>query len=156
MNPDDLRSIIQSTLTPLAIYSAAAEELLMATCAQESHLGQYRRQINGPALGIFQMEPGDFDDIFANFLAFKPALRDEVMALSTVQPPQATELVNNDPFAIAMCRVHYMRAPRPLPAATDLEGLWMYYKVNYNSLQGAATQAQFYSNYHRLVGGSAQ
>lgn len=152
----ELRELIKTTLMPMSLYSAQAEELLMATCAQESLLGTYRHQLNGPAIGIFQMEPGDFDDIWVDYLNYRQKLHDAVAALASNTPPVASDMQNNDPFAIAMCRVHYERCPRALPAATDLNAIWMYYKVNYNSIHGAATQGQFYSNYHRLVGGAAQ
>jgi hypothetical protein len=141
----------------LQLYSPAAEELLMATCAQESLLGKYRHQVNGPAIGIFQMEPEDHDDIWKNFLAYKPALAATVKAFAprVVGHPLASEMQENDPYAIAMCRVHYVRAPDPLPAATNLNALWNYYKRFYNTPQGAATQAEFYEHY-KLTGGLAK
>lgn len=154
MNPDSLRQLIRSTLTPLGLYSADAEELLMATCAQESHLGVYRHQIRGPAVGIFQMEPEDHDDIWTNFLAYHFDLGDAVRKLSGQLSPTVDDLQNNDPYAIAMCRIHYERAPGSLPSASDLGALWNYYKQHYNTPQGAATQAEFVANY-RLTGGSA-
>jgi hypothetical protein len=156
LEPTELRALIKSTLSPLNLYSAAAEELLMATCAQESGLGTYRRQLSGPAIGIFQMEPETFNDIWTNYLAYHTTLAAEVTALATTSPPRPVELATNDPFAIAMCRVHYLRAPGALPAATDLAGLWSYYKAHYNTPLGAATQQQFYANYHKLVQGAAR
>jgi hypothetical protein len=153
LDPAALRQLIQQTLTPLSLYSPAAEELLMATCAQESLMGKYRHQVNGPAIGIFQMEPGDFNDIWQNFLRGK-TLGDQIGALASTQPPRPIEMQNNDPFAIAMCRAHYYRVPHPLPDPSNLEGLWTYYKTYYNSLLGAATREQFVANY-KLTGGSA-
>lgn len=149
-----LRALIQRTLKPLNLYSLSAEELLMATCAQESLLGAYRHQQNGPAIGIFQMEPGDFNDIWQNFLAGKH-LADQITALASTCPPRPIEMQNNDPFAIAMCRVHYLRAPAALPASDDLAGLWQYYKKFYNSVLGAATQDEF-NRHYKLTGGDAQ
>lgn len=152
IEPQELRDLIRSTLTPLGLYSADAEELLVATCAQESHLGVYRQQIGGPALGIYQMEPEDFYDIWKNYLAYHPQLADAIRALNTstvgVIPG---ELINNDAFATAMARVHYLRAPGTLPAAADLEAIWAYYKAHYNTPAGAATHDQFIANYHRYV-----
>jgi hypothetical protein len=140
----------------MGLYSPEAEELLMATCAQESLLGRYRRQVNGPAVGIFQMEPEDFNDIGVNFLQGRQDLMRRVMALGTPGARvSAEELVDNDPLAIAMARIHYLRAPGALPAATDLQGIWNYYKLHYNTLGGAATEAEFYTHYHTLVGGAA-
>lgn len=154
MKATDLRQLIKGSLGSL--WSPAAEELLMATSAQESHLGQYRHQINGPALGIYQMEPGDHDDIWKNFLAYKPELAALAASASKDPAHPASEMQLNDAYATVMCRLHYMRCPRALPDPTDLNALWMYYKVNYNSVKGAATAVQFYANYHGYVGGDAR
>jgi hypothetical protein len=155
MDPLALRALIKKTLSPLGLYSLDAEELLMATCAQESLLGKYRRQgNNGPAIGIFQMEPNTFNDIWQNYLAYHEQLADGLRALASTQPPRPIEMLMNDPFAICMCRVHYLRVPHPMPSGTSLQGLWGYYKVYYNSVLGAATQEEFVRNY-KLTGGSA-
>lgn len=154
MNPESLRQLIRAALMPLGLYSEDAEELLMATCAQESKLGLYRHQINGPALGIFQMEPEDHNDIWKNYLTYHPALQSALRRVAGHIAPAAIDLQFNDPYAIAMCRIHYERAPGALPAATDLSGLWWYYKQHYNTPAGAATEAEFRHNYV-LTGGSA-
>lgn len=153
LDPAALRQLIKDTLVPLALYSADVEELLMATCAQESLLGTYRHQVHGPAIGIFQDEPGDFYDIWNNCLS-GTKLGVMIGALASTQPPLPAELQNNDRFAIAICRAHYLRVKHPLPSASDLMGLWHYYKTYYNSIEGAATQEQFVQNY-KLTGGSA-
>jgi len=159
MDIQPLRFLIRTTLTPLGLYSTNAEELLCATCAQESLLGVYRQQVNGPALGIFQMEPEDFNDIWKNYLAYHAALANQISAIGGMAPGlvvPASLLINNDPLAIAMARVHYERAPGALPDAADLAGLWSYYKQHYNTPEGAAKQADFYRNYHTLVQGNAR
>ena len=155
LNPNLLRGNIQNTLTPLGLYSPEAEELLMATAAQESLLGQYRTQMGGPALGIFQMEPATFNDIWANYLHYKP-IAAPVQALFTNGIINVQDIVNNDVAAIAMARVQYLRAPGMLPAETDLAGLWAYYKRVWNTPLGSARQAGFYRNYHNLVQGAAR
>lgn len=149
LDPAVLRALIRDTLTPLGLYSTDAEELLMATAANESHLGEYRLQIGGPAIGIFQDEPEDFADLYANFLAYRPELRARVDVLSTVHTAQ--DLENNDPYAIAICRCHYLRAPEALPAATDFFAIYDYYKRFYNSYEGAANQEAFAACYKRYV-----
>src|SRR5260370_40232291 len=99
LEPKIFRHLIKDTLTPLGLYSADAEELLMATCAQESLLGQYRHQVNGPAIGIVQDEPADFNDLWKNY-PNGTRLGEEIDALASTQPPRPMELQNNDPFAI--------------------------------------------------------
>ena len=150
MKAADLRKLIEQTLTPLNLYTAGAEELLMATCANESNLGQFRTQEGGgPARGIFQMEKEDHDDIWTNFLAYHPSLVAQLHTLSA--NCLCDDMINNDPYAIAMCRIHYIRAPGVLPAPTDVEGIWNYYKQHYNTPQGAATHDGFMAKYHRYV-----
>lgn len=155
MDINSLRALIKQTLQPLGLYSADAEELLCATCAQESLLGRYRQQVGGPARGIFQEEGEDFQDLFLNYLDGRSALYTQVASLFETQPPGVSELVNNDKAAIAICRVHYERAPGALPKCTDLGGLWAYYKAHYNTPRGAATAAEFTRHYQMLVHGVA-
>jgi len=147
----DLRKLIQSTLTPLNLYSTNAEELLMATCANESNLGEYRTQIHGPARGIFQMEGEDFDDIWKNYLHYKPELAAKIMSNNNGKQGTVDDLINNDAYAIAMCRVHYLRSPGSLPPSTDIEQIWNYYKLHYNTPQGGARHDEFIKKYNLYV-----
>ena len=141
LDPKYLRQLIKDTLTPLNLYSADVEELLMYTSANESHLGFYRlQQPSHIAKGIFQDEDEDFNDLYANYLKYHPTLMQQVNALSTVQPPTPMELVNNDKFAVVVCRAHYLRSSGSIPHATDLDGIWNYYKIHYNTIKGAATK----------------
>jgi hypothetical protein len=50
----DLRQyVIRPTLQRLGLWSLAAENLLLGTAAQESKLGYYLHQLEGPALGLY-------------------------------------------------------------------------------------------------------
>lgn len=152
LNVQDLRNLIRQTLTPIGTYSADAEELLLATCANESNFGEYRTQApHGPARGIFQMEGEDFNDIWANYLRYHTGLATSVEALNNGVQGTVDDLTNNDPYAIAIARVHYSRAPGALPSASDLEAIWAYYKAHYNTPQGAATHDQFVAKYKKFV-----
>lgn len=138
LDPNVLREQIKQVTTGLGIYSADATELMLFTSANESHLGVYRTQApTGPARGIFQCEGNTFKDLYANFLVYHPALQAKINALSTSHT--VDDLVNNDAYAIAICRAHYYRVPHALPSASDIEAMWNYYKQYYNSLNGAAT-----------------
>lgn len=157
MDAPTLRSLIQTTLqsAPRPLYDKDAEELLVATCAQESHLGQYRQQINGPALGIFQMEPEDCNDIWANYLHYNGDLASWVRGYQKLPILGSREIITNDQLAIALARVHYLRAPGALPSGKDLAALYAYYKAHYNTPQGAATWPQFRINYGLYAQGTA-
>ncbi len=151
MTAENLRQLIKNTLSPINLYNANAEELLMATCANESNLGQYRTQIHGPARGIFQMEGEDFIDIWNNYLKYHGTLAFQVKNYNGGEQGTVDDLVNNDQYAIVMCRIHYLRAPGSLPPANDIDAIWNYYKLHYNTPNGAATRDEFMLKYNKFV-----
>jgi hypothetical protein len=64
INPKDLRHFVIEPICELLASKAGVphpsfiDDLLIATCAQETHMGVYLHQSgHGPALGIYQMEP---------------------------------------------------------------------------------------------------
>ena len=74
-----IQLIIQPTLKDLNLYSLAAEQLLAGTCAQESGMGTYIAQVNGPALGIYQMEPVTEYDLIKNYIRYNIKLHKIMM-----------------------------------------------------------------------------
>ena len=122
-------------LEPEITYSEAAVELLMMTCAHESRLGTYIKQVQGPALGIYQMEPATEEDIFRNFLDFKPSLLTKVVNHTGL----GEELIWNLQYATIMARVHYYRDSEALPDVEDVRALAKYAKRVYNTELGKAT-----------------
>ena len=148
IHPGQLREyVIRPVLKDLCLYSEAAEELLMLTAATESLCGKFIHQVGGPALGIFQMEPNTHDDIWENFLKYKPALAAKVMRYGK----EARELPGNIYYACAMARVHYLRKPDRLPSADDIDGLAAYWKKHYNTHLGAGDPDEAVSNYQRFA-----
>ena len=149
MNKDQLRELIEETLKEIGLYSKDAVNLLMGTCAQESHLGEYIKQIKGPALGIFQMEPATFVDIEQNYFRYKKELYEKVKSKSRVSYLYSGLMVYNLKFAICMARIHYLRVPEKLP--DSIEGYAAYWKKYYNTYLGAGTEEEFIHNYKRFV-----
>lgn len=135
-------------------YSMAAENLLMGTCAQESRMGQFLVQLdNGPAKGIFQMEPATHIDIWKNYLDYssRDEIADAITSLSGEAMTNDMLLTGNFYYATAMCRVHYCRVPMALPEEDNVEQLAHYYKLYYNTPEGKATVEEFIENYRRYV-----
>lgn len=169
INPDQLRElVIQPTLRyldPDIPYSEEAVELLMMTAAHESKLGTYIKQVNGPALGIYQMEPATHDDIYRNFFIYKPKLMSSITGLrSQAYITEDELLVTNLMYATAMARVHYYRDSKPIPKKKDFiapvsgfnESLWLlalagYAKRVYNTEAGKATPEKYYNDYRKYV-----
>ena len=140
--------IIKPALEAINSYSLDAEELLMFTCAAESLGGFLLHQINGPALGIFQMEPATYHDIWRNFINLKPRLSTMFatnLNLSTI--PKEEELIYNLKLAAVMARTHYLRVKEPLPKHDDIEAIWNYYKKYYNTNLGKAKREEAVEKY---------
>ncbi len=146
--------IIRPALMHLSLWSAAAENLLMGTAAQESLLGRYLVQRGGgPALGIFQMEPATHDDCWENYLVHRGDLAARVLKITVAHRSRREQLVWNLYYATAMCRIQYHRFKEPLPDATDIGGLAAYWKKYWNTEHGKGTAEEFVRNYTAMVEG---
>lgn len=149
MKKEQLKELIEETLKEIDLYSSDAVNLLMGTAAQESHLGKYIKQIKGPALGIFQMEPATFGDICNNFLAYKGDLGEKILQSCEAMKATPDGLRFNLKLSICFCRLHYLRVPEPLP--NSIEGYAKYWKDHYNTYLGAGTEEEFIRNYKKYV-----
>ncbi len=153
---DHLRlHVIRPIITHLNMWSASAENLLLGTAAQESHMGTYLRQWDaGPARGIYQIEPDTHDDIWRNYLKFRKALKAKVTAMRAEWSTPVDQLITNLAYATAMARLVYRRVPEPLPGPKDIDGMAQYYKTHWNTELGKATVEQFIENYKQFVLGN--
>jgi len=137
--------VLRPSLLRIGRWSQAAENLVFGTGLVESgyvFLDQTTRG-PGPAYGFWQMEEPTHFDLWTNFLPGQPsALREVMMTMaghgSSLSPPVET-LHGNLFYAAAMCRVQYLRARPPLPAADDFAGMAAYWKQFYNTPKGAGT-----------------
>lgn len=119
-----------------------AKRLLFFTAAVESLMGRYLRQVGGPALGPFQMEPATYRGLWLGYLAhphrahWRSGLRMLGGNLPTSgERPDESMLATNLTFAAAMTRVYYWHIPTALPDG-DLPSLARYWKQHYNTPLG--------------------
>lgn len=146
MNPQQLHDyIIKPTLEYMAgnYYSKESAFLLLCTAAIESNCGEYIKQINGPALGIWQMEPDTHNDIWNNCDALKSVFFEESI-LGMHGKYNNKPLIQSPMYACAMARLKYSMDPNPLPKLfgdNDLDciNFFEYYKRVYNTELGAST-----------------
>lgn len=127
--------------------SASADAISLGTACQESNFRWIAQTPTGPALGLWQMEPATHDDLFRNYLAYNTKLRDAVMSFSCSAMSTQQQLAGNALYAAACCRAQFFRAPETLPAANDVDGMAHLWKVRWNSVSGAGTEAQFIANW---------
>jgi hypothetical protein len=164
IHPDHLRELIVKPalrhLDPEIPYTPQAVELLMLTCATETQLGRYLRQLDGDgdsipegvALGIFQMEPATWEDHDTWLLLPPNESLDKKLGLGRT----AEDMIHDLRYAAQMARIHYWRHPMALPTrADDVDGLAMAYKIIYNTKAGKATVAGATAAYRKLVLGQA-
>jgi len=145
LNVNDIRRyVIRPVLSHLSLYSEVAEELLVGTISQESRGGTYLHQINGVALGIYQIEPATHVDVFDNYLNYRPQLKERVLYFGDFSD---ASLLGNLHYATAIARIIYLRAPEPLPETPEPQLLAQYYKRYYNTSHGKATVEDFIKNY---------
>ena len=153
MHREQLRELIQEVLEQVQLDSPEAVELLLGTAAVESQLGRYIKQINGPALGIFQMEPNTEDDIWKNYLEYKEELAEDVRTFVPEVRFKDADLKWNIAYQILMARIHYLRVPEALPGVDDIEGQAAYWKKYYNTHLGAGTVEKYITCYKLYVKG---
>lgn len=149
INSTQLRElIIRPTLIDLIMYSEDAEELMLFTCAIETNGGSYVKQVNGPALGIYQMEPKTYNDLWQNYLNKKV---ETLLILTTnfdcMRMPPEDRLIYDLRYATAMTRLFYSRIQEKIPNRKDLPALWSFYKRYYNTVEGSSERSKSVQKY---------
>lgn len=144
--------IVKSSLNDLLLYSEDAEELLVFTCAVESLGGTYIHQVNGPALGIYQMEPTTHNDIWQNYILLNNKLGLKLFNNFDVnRMPLESRLIYDMRYATAITRLFYLRIQEPLPCRDDVNAIWDYYKKYYNTIKGKAQKIESIKKYEEFV-----
>lgn len=118
---------------PKSLWSKSAVTLVFCTGLKESGYRTDRQLGGGPALGYWQMEPATHDDIWKNYLAYRPALA----AIVRHYGHTPVDLVKNPAYALLMCRIKYLRDNQALPAPFDAVGMAQTWKRVYNTHKGA-------------------
>lgn len=146
-------TVIRPVLEQLGSKNSAAEQLLLGTALQESLFLKYRVQMGGgPALSYFQIEPATHNDIWENYLKYRESLALKVANfLSSPDADKLDELENNDRYAAALARVHYMRVPEKLPMQDDTVGQANYWKQYFNTSLGKGKPSEYIEKWEKYI-----
>lgn len=138
MNCKQLREAIEEILDFCDFrYTQAIVDMILGTACVESNCGEYIKQINGPACGIFQIEPKTARDIYTNFIQYNNKLKYYYDMLFNEHLTLEQNLKFNLAFSIFMCRIFYMRFSEPIPNTLELQAV--YWKKYYNTELGKGT-----------------
>lgn len=158
INIEDLQKhVIDPTLKHIGLYSKDASELLIMTALAESGASHLKQMGNGPAVGIYQMEPFTHDDCWINYLAYKKDIAALISSLSApglygAKVGNAQEMAGNLYYATAMARIKYLRDRMPIPSHTDIDAMAAYHKRVYNSTLGKADPKKTADTYRKVRG----
>lgn len=119
--------VIKPTLKRLGVYNKIAENLLLATAAQESGLGSHLKPAGQRALGIYQIHSLSHRHIWDDHLAKHSEMASIVRGLASqhdfLTQPHA-ELATNLSYATAIAWFMYARhANFVLPKTNDIDTL---------------------------------
>ena len=150
----NIKFIIKEALTSIGYDSPNMENLLFATCCNESDCGTYEVQRGGPARGIMQCENATYQDVVHNFLAYHPDLKAKIFQWQPHNPSNtADDLVGNPRFATCIAACSYIRHSSAMSAIQNnelltLDQMYAIYKEYYNG-PGAAVQSLFEVKYNK-------
>ena len=116
------QQVIYPALNKMGMWSEAAGELVLGTAIVESNLTYLKQHGEGPALGLWQVEPATHEDLYANYLNFRPEMMSSLMELRSPPLNMNENLATNLMYGAAVYRLCYYRKPDPLPEAGDVEG----------------------------------
>jgi hypothetical protein len=145
--------VLFPTLEYLGKHTLAIEQLMTGTMLTESTVGNVTylaQHPNGPALGIYQIEPATHKDVWENFLVYKTDIQEKVMGLVPANAwnqsnkyPKHELLITSLEYSTAICRLIYLRKKEPVPLQNDWEGHAAYWKQHYNTPLGKGTPEKF-------------
>lgn len=150
--------VIRPTLEYLGEYSEKALQLLTATAAQASHMGEHLQHKRKRGLGLYQITPRCHRMIWDKYLAKDPDLASKVRGLASqhefLSHPDA-ELTTNLSYATAIAWMIYRKSGQTLPEFQDYQALsefWVHYwQGSGNSTDRREQKHQFLSCCHQLT-----
>lgn len=137
MHVNDVLNLI---VTPALKYLGTpgdARALVLGTGLLESNF-EAIKQVNGPALGPWQIEPVTAASLWKDTLPGLPDYQRRLKNSLGLVDDTIDALTYNWRYNAMLCRLIYFRSPLPLPRADNPEELTWFYKKVYNTEKGKA------------------
>ena len=139
----DIKEIAEEVLYKLGAYTPDALALVMRTGYAESGYKVLKQYGGGPAIGFWQVEPVTAHDTIDNYVNYRKKYKDALQELGCNFENLEFSLLSNIAVQVAFCRLKYMRDPKPIPSASNIEEQAKYWKRVYNTELGKGTVEHF-------------
>ncbi|MBF0418424.1 MAG: hypothetical protein HQL86_09280 [Magnetococcales bacterium] len=137
--------VVRPACMMLDAHSKEAEDFLMEIACQESLCGFFIVQKGGPALSPWQIEPATHTDIWTNFLAHRPRIRDRILFYRNAPIKDLEKFLITDLlYAALIARVFLLRIKDPIPKTRAARAA--YWKKFYNTVHGKGSEAEYLTN----------
>jgi hypothetical protein len=149
--------VIYPALVSIGYGDKASVQLVSGTCAQESDMGAYIKQVDGPALGLFQMEPATHTDIWMNYLRYHQELVKKICQIAYIPVPNIgvvpydETLMYNMKYAAIMCRLKYLMNKESIPSFGSVIDQANYWKKYYNTAAGKGDVQAYLVNFDKYL-----
>ena len=144
--------ILKPGLKALQLDTPGMAMLVAGTVAHESKGGLYIKQVEGPALGICQMEQTTHDSIWNSYLPNQANITNKLMNLCRFsRKPDAEQLVSNLLYSTVMCAILYKwrMDARKTAYPQTLEQAAQIWKEHFNTVNGKGTVEEFIDDYRK-------
>jgi hypothetical protein len=140
MKYTDFKHFCTETLLDWGLHSDHCVELLAMIAAHESLGGKYRKQIGGPALGLFQIEPVTHNSVWDHSDSIRARAKRHGIT------EDVSKLESDDRYSIWVARHYLAQDPNPLPKTP--EAMAAYCKSYWNRT-GKATPEKYMNDWCR-------
>ncbi|MFW6002291.1 MAG: hypothetical protein ACOCQD_03040 [archaeon] len=160
MDPNQLKHHIDRVLSNEIpkYHSRDAVYQLLFTSAAESDCGKYIRQVKGPAMGLFQIEPNSEKLVWKWVIENNENLFEALVNSSTGSIFGGDDLIGNIKYQIILARAYYYSCPDALPNISDpidkdsIKRMARYWKKYWNTEKGKGTVKGAVKKYKKFVG----
>lgn len=140
MKYPEFKALCAEALLDWGLHSDHCVELLAMICAHESLGGKHRKQIGGPALGLFQIEPVTHNSVWDN----SDSIRARAARYGIEE--DVSKLESDDRYSIWVARHYLAMDKNPLPKTPEAMAA---YCKHYWNRTGKATPAKYLDDYMR-------
>jgi hypothetical protein len=145
--------VLVPALSMIGMLSPSSHVLMLGTGMIETNY-EYLKQFNdGPALGVFEIEPDTYEDVYRYLNRYdNRKLKEVCMAACLYESwPDKEALIYNLRWATIIARVKYSMITERLPLETDAAAMAQYYKKYYNTAEGKAQMPEVISIFEHVI-----